>query len=122
VVEIGKQLLMTRGALTTFSIANDVAKYFAIIPAIFLAFYPQLETLNIMHLASPQSAILSAIIFNALIIIGLIPLALKGVAYRAIGAGALLRRNLMIYGLGGIIIPFIGIKAIDLVVSALHLA
>jgi K+-transporting ATPase ATPase B chain len=122
VVEIGKQLLMTRGALTTFSIANDVAKYFAIIPAMFLAFYPQLAVLNVMHLASPQSAILSAIIFNALIIIGLIPLALKGVAYRAIGAGALLRRNLMIYGLGGIIIPFIGIKAIDLVVAALHLA
>jgi K+-transporting ATPase ATPase B chain len=122
VVEIGKQLLMTRGALTTFSIANDVAKYFAIIPAMFLAFYPQLSVLNVMHLASPQSAILSAIIFNALIIIGLIPLALRGVAYRAIGAGALLRRNLMIYGLGGIIIPFIGIKAIDLVVAALHLA
>jgi K+-transporting ATPase ATPase B chain len=122
VVEIGKQLLMTRGALTTFSIANDVAKYFAIIPAMFLAFYPQLSVLNVMHLASPQSAILSAIIFNALIIIGLIPLALKGVAYRAIGAGALLRRNLMIYGVGGIIIPFIGIKAIDLVVTALHLA
>jgi K+-transporting ATPase ATPase B chain len=122
VVEIGKQLLMTRGALTTFSIANDVAKYFAIIPAMFLAFYPQLSVLNVMHLASPQSAILSAIIFNALIIIGLIPLALKGVAYRAIGAGALLRRNLMIYGAGGIIIPFIGIKAIDLVVAALHLA
>jgi potassium-transporting ATPase ATP-binding subunit len=121
VVEIGKQLLMTRGALTTFSIANDVAKYFAIIPAIFLTFYPQLDALNIMHLASPQSAILSAIIFNALIIIALIPLALKGVAYRAIGAGALLRRNLMIYGVGGIIIPFIGIKAIDLVVNALHL-
>jgi K+-transporting ATPase ATPase B chain len=121
VVEIGKQLLMTRGALTTFSIANDVAKYFAIIPAIFLTFYPQLEALNIMHLASPQSAILSAIIFNALIIIALIPLALKGVAYRAIGAGALLRRNLLIYGVGGIIIPFIGIKAIDLVVTALHL-
>jgi potassium-transporting ATPase ATP-binding subunit len=121
VVEIGKQLLMTRGALTTFSIANDVAKYFAIIPAMFLAFYPQLGVLNVMHLASPQSAILSAIIFNALIIIALIPLALKGVAYRAIGAGALLRRNLMIYGLGGIIIPFIGIKAIDLVVAALHL-
>jgi K+-transporting ATPase ATPase B chain len=113
---------MTRGALTTFSIANDVAKYFAIIPAIFLTFYPQLGALNIMHLASPQSAILSAIIFNALVIIALIPLALKGVAYRAIGAGALLRRNLMIYGLGGIIIPFIGIKAIDLVVAALHLA
>lgn len=122
VVEIGKQLLMTRGALTTFSIANDVAKYFAIIPAIFLTFYPQLDALNIMHLASPQSAILSAIIFNALIIIALIPLALKGVAYRAIGAGALLRRNLLVYGLGGIIIPFIGIKAIDLVVAALHLA
>jgi K+-transporting ATPase ATPase B chain len=122
VVEIGKQLLMTRGALTTFSIANDVAKYFAIIPAIFLAFYPQLQALNIMNLASPQSAILSAIIFNALIIIALIPLALKGVAYRAIGAGALLRRNLLIYGVGGIIIPFIGIKAIDLVVTALHLA
>jgi potassium-transporting ATPase ATP-binding subunit len=122
VVEIGKQLLMTRGALTTFSIANDVAKYFAIIPAIFLTFYPQLNALNIMNLNSPQSAILSAIIFNALIIIALIPLALKGVAYRAIGAGALLRRNLLIYGVGGIIIPFIGIKAIDLVVAALHLA
>ncbi|MGF6307051.1 K+-transporting ATPase ATPase B chain [Bradyrhizobium sp. i1.8.4] len=122
VVEIGKQLLMTRGALTTFSIANDVAKYFAIIPAMFLAFYPQLEVLNVMHLASPQSAILSAIIFNALIIIALIPLALKGVKYRAVGAGALLGRNLMIYGLGGIIIPFIGIKAIDLIVAALGLA
>jgi potassium-transporting ATPase ATP-binding subunit len=122
VVEIGKQLLMTRGALTTFSIANDVAKYFAIIPAMFLAFYPQLSVLNIMQLSSPQSAILSAIIFNALIIIALIPLALKGVAYRAIGAGALLRRNLLIYGVGGIIIPFVGIKAIDLVVAALHLA
>ncbi|MGY3595709.1 K+-transporting ATPase ATPase B chain [Bradyrhizobium sp. USDA 4341] len=122
VVEIGKQLLMTRGALTTFSIANDVAKYFAIIPAMFLAFYPQLQVLNIMHLASPQSAILSAIIFNALIIIALIPLALKGVKYRAVGAGALLSRNLMIYGLGGIIIPFIGIKAIDLIVAALGLA
>ncbi|MDO9295854.1 potassium-transporting ATPase subunit KdpB [Bradyrhizobium sp.] len=121
VVEIGKQLLMTRGALTTFSIANDVAKYFAIIPAIFLAFYPQLDALNIMHLASPQSAILSAIIFNALVIIALIPLALKGVAYRAIGAGALLKRNLLIYGLGGIIAPFIGIKAIDLIIVALHL-
>ena len=122
VVEIGKQLLMTRGALTTFSIANDVAKYFAIIPAMFLAFYPQLQALNIMDLASPQSAILSAIIFNALIIIALIPLALKGVAFRPIGAGPLLRRNLLIYGLGGIIIPFIGIKAIDLIVTALHLA
>lgn len=122
VVEIGKQLLMTRGALTTFSIANDVAKYFAIIPAMFLAFYPQLGVINVMNLSSPKSAILSAIIFNALVIIGLIPLALKGVAYRAVGAGALLRRNLLIYGLGGIIIPFIGIKAIDLVVVALHLA
>jgi K+-transporting ATPase ATPase B chain len=122
IVEIGKQLLMTRGALTTFSIANDVAKYFAIIPAMFLAFYPQLQALNIMHLATPQSAILSAIIFNALIIIALIPLALKGVAYRPIGAGALLRRNLLIYGLGGVLIPFIGIKAIDLLVNALHLA
>jgi K+-transporting ATPase ATPase B chain len=122
VVEIGKQLLMTRGALTTFSIANDVAKYFAIIPAMFLAFYPQLQALNIMNLASPQSAILSAIIFNAVIIIALIPLALKGVRYRPIGAAPLLRRNLLIYGVGGIIIPFIGIKAIDLVVTALHLA
>jgi K+-transporting ATPase ATPase B chain len=122
IVEIGKQLLMTRGALTTFSIANDVAKYFAIIPAMFLAFYPQLQALNIMQLATPQSAILSAIIFNALIIVALIPLALKGVAYRPIGAGPLLRRNLLIYGLGGIIIPFVGIKVIDLLVSALHLA
>jgi K+-transporting ATPase ATPase B chain len=122
IVEIGKQLLMTRGSLTTFSIANDVAKYFAIIPAMFLAFYPQLQTLNIMNLATPQSAILSAIIFNALIIIALIPLALKGVKYRPIGAGPLLRRNLLIYGIGGVIIPFIGIKAIDLVVTALHLA
>ncbi|UYO52074.1 potassium-transporting ATPase subunit KdpB [Rhodopseudomonas palustris] len=121
VVEIGKQLLMTRGALTTFSIANDVAKYFAIIPAMFLAFYPQLGVLNVMHLASPQSAILSAIIFNALIIIALIPLALKGVSYRPVGAAALLRRNLLIYGLGGILVPFVGIKAIDLAVSALHL-
>ena len=122
VVEIGKQLLMTRGALTTFSIANDVAKYFAIIPAMFVAFYPQLQALNIMNLSTPQSAILSAIIFNALIIIALIPLALKGVRYRPIGAGPLLRRNLLIYGVGGVIIPFIGIKAIDLVVTALHLA
>jgi potassium-transporting ATPase ATP-binding subunit len=122
IVEIGKQLLMTRGSLTTFSIANDVAKYFAIIPAMFLAFYPQLDALNIMRLASPESAILSAIIFNALVIIALIPLALKGVAYRPIGAAPLLRRNLLIYGLGGVIIPFIGIKAIDLAVTALHLA
>jgi K+-transporting ATPase ATPase B chain len=122
IVEIGKQLLMTRGALTTFSIANDVAKYFAIIPAMFVAFYPQLQTLNIMNLATPQSAILSAIIFNALIIIALIPLSLKGVRYRPIGAAPLLRRNLWIYGVGGVIIPFIGIKAIDLAVTALHLA
>jgi K+-transporting ATPase ATPase B chain len=122
IVEIGKQLLMTRGSLTTFSIANDVAKYFAIIPAMFLAFYPQLGALNVMQLASPQSAILSAIIFNALIIIALIPLALKGVRYRPIGAGPLLRRNLLVYGVGGIIVPFIGIKAIDLLVTALHLA
>ena len=122
IVEIGKQLLMTRGALTTFSIANDVAKYFAIIPAMFVAFYPQLQTLNVMGLATPQSAILSAIIFNALIIIALIPLSLKGVRYRPIGAAALLRRNLWIYGFGGVLIPFAGIKAIDLLVTALHLA
>jgi len=122
IVEIGKQLLMTRGALTTFSIANDVAKYFAIIPAMFVAFYPQLQTLNVMHLATPRSAILSAIIFNALIIIALIPLSLKGVRYRPIGAGPLLLRNLWIYGVGGVIIPFIGIKAIDLVLTALNLA
>jgi len=122
IVEIGKQLLMTRGALTTFSIANDVAKYFAIIPAMFIGFYgKRLEALNIMDL-HPESAILSAIIFNALIIIALIPLALKGVAYRPIGAGPLLRRNLVIYGIGGVLIPFIGIKAIDVVVGALHLA
>jgi potassium-transporting ATPase ATP-binding subunit len=122
IVGIGKQLLMTRGSLTTFSIANDLAKYFAIIPALFVATYPELGALNIMGLHSDKSAILSAVIFNALIIIALIPLALKGVAYRAIGAGALLRRNLLVYGVGGIIIPFIGIKAIDLVVAALHLA
>jgi K+-transporting ATPase ATPase B chain len=122
IVEIGKQLLMTRGALTTFSIANDVAKYFAIIPAAFVVFYPQLQSLNIMHLATPQSAILSAIIFNALIIIALIPLALRGVAYRPIGAASVLRRNLLVYGLGGIIVPFIGIKLIDIVVGLAHLA
>jgi K+-transporting ATPase ATPase B chain len=121
IVEIGKQLLMTRGALTTFSIANDIAKYFAIIPAMFLAFYPQLGVLNIMGLATPQSAILSAIIFNALIIVALIPLSLKGVKYRAVGAGALLSRNLAIYGLGGVIVPFIGIKAIDMAITALGL-
>jgi K+-transporting ATPase ATPase B chain len=122
IVMIGKQLLMSRGALTTFSIANDVAKYFAIIPALFVASYPQLQSLNIMHLASPQSAVLSAIIFNALIIIALIPLALKGVTYRPASAEVLLRRNLLIYGLGGLIVPFIGIKAIDLAVSLLGLA
>jgi K+-transporting ATPase ATPase B chain len=121
VVEVGKQLLITRGALTTFSIANDVAKYFAIIPAAFSVTYPQLEALNIMHLATPHSAVLSAVIFNALIIIALIPLALRGVKYRPIGAGLLLRRNLLIYGLGGIIVPFIFIKLIDLVLVALHL-
>ncbi|MBM7045925.1 MULTISPECIES: potassium-transporting ATPase subunit KdpB [Rhizobium] len=121
IVEIGKQLLMTRGALTTFSIANDIAKYFAIIPAMFIAFYPQLKALNIMGLATPQSAILSAIIFNALIIVALIPLSLKGVRYRPIGAGALLSRNLLIYGAGGIIVPFIGIKAIDMVITAIGL-
>src|ERR1700726_1397789 len=122
IVEIGKQLLMTRGALTTFSIANDVAKYFAIIPAMFLAFYPQLQALNIMHLATPESAILSAIIFNALIIIALIPLALKGVRYRPTGAASILRRNLLVYGLGGILVPFVGIKLIDMAVTAIGLA
>ncbi|SIR35744.1 K+-transporting ATPase ATPase B chain [Rhizobium sp. RU20A] len=121
IVEIGKQLLMTRGSLTTFSIANDVAKYFAIIPALFVATYPALEALNIMGLASPQSAILSAVIFNALIIVALIPLALKGVAYRPAGAASLLRRNLLVYGVGGLILPFAGIKLIDIAVSALHL-
>jgi K+-transporting ATPase ATPase B chain len=122
IVEIGKQLLMTRGALTTFSIANDIAKYFAIIPAMFLAFYPQLGVLNVMGLATPQSAILSAIIFNALIIVALIPLSLRGVKYRAVGAGALLSRNLLIYGLGGIILPFFAIKAIDMVITTIGLA
>ncbi|MEN6454486.1 MAG: HAD-IC family P-type ATPase, partial [Prolixibacteraceae bacterium] len=117
IVEIGKQLLMTRGALTTFSIANDVAKYFAIIPALFITAIPALQGLNIMHLTSPESAILSAVIFNALIIPLLIPLALKGVAYKPIGASVLLRRNLLIYGLGGIIVPFAGIKLIDIIVS-----
>ena len=118
IVEIGKQLLMTRGALTTFSIANDVSKYFAIIPAMFVTFYPELQSLNVMHLATPQSAILSAIIFNAMIIVALIPLALRGVAYRPVGAAAILRRNLLIYGVGGLIVPFIGIKLIDLLVGA----
>ena len=122
IVETGKALLMTRGSLTTFSIANDVAKYFAIIPAIFVTTYPQLAALNVMRLGSPSSAILSAVIFNALIIMFLIPLALKGVKYRAVGAAALLRRNLLIYGLGGLIVPFIGIKAIDLLLVALNLA
>jgi len=122
IVETGKALLMTRGSLTTFSIANDVAKYFAIIPAIFVTTYPQLAALNVMRLGSPSSAILSAVIFNALIIMLLIPLALKGVKYRAVGAAALLRRNLLIYGLGGLVVPFIGIKAIDLLLVALHLA
>ncbi|MTV41972.1 potassium-transporting ATPase subunit KdpB [Duganella radicis] len=121
IVEIGKQMLMTRGALTTFSIANDIAKYFAIIPAAFVGTFPQLKALDIMHLASPASAIMSALIFNALIIVVLIPLALKGVRYRAIGAVALLRRNLLLYGVGGIILPFIGIKAIDLLLAAFNL-
>ena len=122
IVGIGKQLLMTRGALTTFSIANDVAKYFAIIPAMFLVLYPQLQALNVMHLGTPESAILSAIIFNALIIIALIPLALRGVAYRPRSAASLLTRNLLIYGAGGIVVPFIGIKAIDVLVNLLGLA
>jgi K+-transporting ATPase ATPase B chain len=122
IVEIGKQLLMTRGALTTFSIANDVAKYFAIIPAMFVALYPQLQALNIMGLRSPQSAILSAIIFNALIIVALIPLALKGVTYKPVGAASILRRNLLIYGVGGIVVPFIGIKLVDILVNAVGLA
>jgi K+-transporting ATPase ATPase B chain len=122
VVEIGKQLLMTRGALTTFSIANDVAKYFAIIPAMFVTAFPVLDSLNIMGLATPQSAILSAVIFNALVIIALIPLALRGVKYRAMSASSLLQRNLLIYGLGGLIAPFVGIKAIDMIVSAIGLA
>ncbi len=118
-VEIGKQLLMTRGALTTFSIANDVAKYFAIIPAAFAVTYPALGALNVMRLATPQSAILSAVIFNALIIVALIPLALKGVKYRPLGAAQVLRNNLLVYGLGGIVVPFLGIKLIDLVLVAL---
>jgi K+-transporting ATPase ATPase B chain len=122
VVAIGKQLLITRGAITTFSIANDVAKYFAIIPAAFVATYPELGALNVMGLATPQSAILSAVIFNALIIIALVPLALRGVGYRPAPAAELLRRNLLIYGVGGIIAPFVGIKVIDLVISALGLA
>ena len=122
VVEIGKQLLMTRGALTTFSIANDVAKYFAIIPALFAGTLPWLKPFDIMHLHSPTSAILSAVIFNAIIIPLLIPIALKGVEYRPLGADALLRRNLLIWGLGGVIVPFIGIKLIDVIMVGLHLA
>jgi K+-transporting ATPase ATPase B chain len=120
IVEIGKQLLITRGSLTTFSIANDVAKYFAIIPALFVATYPQLNTLNIMKLHSPTSAVLSAVIFNALVIVALIPLALRGVRFRATGSAAILRRNVFIYGVGGIVAPFIFIKLIDLVLTALH--
>jgi len=122
IVETGKQMLMTRGALTTFSIANDIAKYFAIIPAAFVVTYPQLGVLNVMHLATPQSAILSAVIFNALVIVALIPIALKGVKYRAMGAPALLRNFLLVYGLGGIVVPFVGIKLIDLILVALNLA
>jgi K+-transporting ATPase ATPase B chain len=122
IVEIGKQLLMTRGALTTFSIANDVAKYFAIIPAMFAATFPVLNTLNIMQLKTPQSAILSAVIFNALIIVALIPLALRGVKYRPMGAAVLLRRNLWIYGVGGIIVPFVGIKLIDMFITTVGMA
>ena len=121
IVEIGKQMLITRGSLTTFSIANDVAKYFAIIPAMLMATFPAIAPLNIMHLHSPTSAILSAIIFNALIIVALIPLALRGVAYKPMGALAILQRNLLIYGVGGIIVPFIGIKLIDVVITTLKL-
>ena len=121
VVETGKALLMTRGSLTTFSIANDVAKYFAIVPAIFVSTYPQLSALNVMKLASPSSAILSAVIFNALVIVFLIPLALRGVRYRPVGAAALLRRNLAIYGLGGLLVPFVGIKLIDWILVAVGL-
>ena len=120
IVEIGKQLLITRGSLTTFSIANDVAKYFAILPALFIAAYPQLGALNLMQLGSPQSAILSAIIFNALIIVALVPLALRGVDLKG-SAASLLRRNLLIYGVGGLLVPFIGIKLIDLVITGLGL-
>ena len=122
IVETGKQMLMTRGSLTTFSIANDIAKYFAIIPAAFATTYPALGGLNVMGLATPASAILSAVIFNALIIVALIPLALKGVAYRPLGAAAILNRNLLVYGLGGLIVPFIAIKAIDLILVGLKLA
>jgi K+-transporting ATPase ATPase B chain len=119
IVEIGKQLLITRGSLTTFSVANDVAKYFAIVPAMFQGVFPNLKTLNIMKLDNPHSAILSAVVFNAIIIVLLIPLALRGVRFRAMGAQAILRRNILIYGIGGIIAPFVGIKLIDLVLAAL---
>jgi len=122
IVEIGKQLLMTRGSLTTFSIANDVAKYFAIIPAMFAGTFPVLNALNIMRLATPRSAILSAVIFNALIIIALIPLALRGVKYRPMSAEALLRRNLLLYGAGGVLVPFVGIKIVDVIIRSLGLA
>ncbi|MNF73051.1 Potassium-transporting ATPase B chain [compost metagenome] len=122
VVQVGKELLVTRGALTTFSVANDVAKYFAILPALFAGIYPQLGVLNVMELASPQSAILSAIVFNALIIVALIPLALRGVRVQASDAASLLRRNLLIYGLGGIVAPFVGIKLIDILLTAVGLA
>jgi K+-transporting ATPase ATPase B chain len=122
IVEIGKQLLITRGSLTTFSIANDVAKYFAIIPAAFASTYPQLNALNVMGLASPASAILSAVIVNALIIVALIPIALKGVRYRAVGAAVLLRDNVLIFGVGGVIAPFVGIKLIDMLIAGLGLA
>jgi K+-transporting ATPase ATPase B chain len=121
IVEVGKQLLMTRGSLTTFSIANDVAKYFAILPAMFVGVFPEIAPLNVMRLASPYSAVLSAVIFNALIIVALIPLSLRGVRYRPIGAAAILRRSLVVYGLGGVIAPFIGIKAIDLVLGMIGL-
>jgi K+-transporting ATPase ATPase B chain len=121
VVEVGKQLLMTRGTLTTFSIANDVAKYFAILPALFVSVFPEIAPINIMHLASPYSAILSAVIFNALIIVALIPLALRGVQYRALGAAAIFRRFMLIYGIGGLVAPFIGIKLIDVLLEAVGL-
>jgi potassium-transporting ATPase ATP-binding subunit len=122
VIEVGKQLLMTRGALTTFSVANDVAKYFAILPALFLGAYPEMAPLNVMGLASPSSAILAAVIFNAVIIILLVPLALRGVKYRPLGAAPLFRRSMLIYGLGGVVAPFVGIKGIDLVLRLLGLA
>ena len=119
IVEIGKQLLITRGSLTTFSIANDVAKYFAILPAMFAGTFPVLDRLNVMDLSSPRTAILAAVIFNALIIVALVPLALRGVRYRPVGAAALLRRNLLIYGVGGVVAPFVGIKIVDLALTGL---